>query len=150
MDYVPTTPRQEREMLEGLGVESIQALYEFQSMASRLTGMDLANASLYDASTGLAEAAIMGPGNDTAQTDPGVSRRQPVLPGGHADLRALSGRAHRQRRGHGWRSPPHIPEIHPEIARGAPVTLPVKPAGRIAAGSEPGSCLEGSGGAADV
>ena len=40
----------------------LQTIYEFQSMVAELYGMDLANASMYDGATSMAEAAIMACG----------------------------------------------------------------------------------------
>lgn len=40
----------------------LQCIYEFQTMVARIFGMDLANASMYDGATSLAEAAILANG----------------------------------------------------------------------------------------
>ena len=74
----PISPRPARERL--------RTIFEYQTMIAELTGMDVANASIYDGASSLAEAALMAHAV-TSRSEIVLAARGPsVLPARHRDL----------------------------------------------------------------
>jgi glycine dehydrogenase subunit 1 len=73
---------------------TLQAIFEYQSLICRLTGMEIANASLYEAGTALAEAVLMayaiaGPEDGAGASAPGGSAHVLVSEGVHPEYRQV-------------------------------------------------------------
>jgi glycine dehydrogenase subunit 1 len=88
---------------------TLQAIFEFQTMICELTGMDIANASMYDGSTGAAEAVMMAvrvTGRD------GVLVARTV----HPEYREVM-HTYAQHQGHDAREVEYYPEGHAQAGR---------------------------------
>src|SRR5687768_397970 len=88
---------------------TLRTIYEYQTMIAELTGMDVANASIYDGASSLAEAALMAHATngrtelvfakgvnplyrqvvETYIDGPGLKLREAAAPDGIADLDAV-------------------------------------------------------------
>ena len=98
--YTPYQP----EIAQG----TLHYLFEFQTQVAMLTGMEVANASMYDGSTAAAEAVLMA--HRVTKRKKGGAVRQPASAlsrddrdrVGHGELRARGAAAAGRRRGSQW------------------------------------------------
>src|SRR5438477_645621 len=59
MRFAPHTDDDVRRMLGAIGLDSLDGLFEYQSMICDVTALEVSNASLYDGPTSLVEAVHM-------------------------------------------------------------------------------------------